>query len=71
MHWGLLWYDQRPVADAIAAAAARYTTRFGQPPNVCYVHPALATVARVNQVQVRASPWVLKSHFWIGVEAVA
>lgn len=74
MHWGLLWYDPRPVEIALPAAAARYVARWGQTPNVCYVHPAMTPEGKpesVNQVRVKTSSLILKFHFWIGVEAVA
>lgn len=40
---GLLWFDgdpRRSFDAKIEQAAARYRVKFGQEPNVCYVHPS-------------------------------
>lgn len=69
MNVGLLWHDARPVTEALPAAVARYVARFGQQPNVCYVHPTAAgTVTQINQVHVRPSDKILKQHLWLGRE---
>lgn len=44
MDFGLLWYDDssnRSLADKVARAAAQYEHKFGQPPTVCFVNPAM------------------------------
>jgi hypothetical protein len=74
MNIGLLWHDsQHPVDLAVKLAAARYEERFGEKPNVCYVHPtALPDGDRmVGVMSIKSSSRVLRYHFWIGVEAQA
>lgn len=73
MNWGLLWLDadmKRDIADKVARAAERYHFKFGQQPNLCYVHSsALDTgVVELNGVRVVPANNILKHHFWIGVE---
>ena len=69
---GLLWLDDSPkrdIADKIQQAAARYREKFGQQPNLCYVHTSMIDgVTRLNGIQVVPAHNTLKHHFWIGVE---
>jgi hypothetical protein len=40
---GMLWFDdapQRTLVAKIALAAQRYQDKYGNVPNVCYVHPS-------------------------------
>lgn len=72
MQEGLLWYDADPnrgLGDKVARAAARYQTKFGRRPNVCYVHVSLleAGLEEMDGVRLVARRNVLKHHFWIGV----
>jgi len=69
MQSGLLWHDsQRPIDLVIPLAAARYAERFGNTPNVCFVHPtALPDGEReVGGVRIASSSRVLKFHYWLG-----
>lgn len=71
MQTGLLWFDDNPNAtleDKVQRAAAHYECKYGQRPNLCFVHPAAlddgTTIASIR-VQPRRS--VPPNHFWLGV----
>ncbi len=72
MDIGLLWHDggSTDMAGTLAQAAKRYRDRFGDKPNVCYVHPTLLPDGdrKVNGILVRSSARVLRHHFWLGQE---
>lgn len=75
MKTGLLWYDDNPKHDLchiIRQAAGRYRIKFGQEPDICYVHPSALgdndKVNKVGAVRVSSRPAVLRHHFWIGKE---
>ena len=76
MDEGLLWLDtdpKRDLADKVATAADRYQFKFGQRPNLCYVHTSALDTGSVelDGVRVVGAKNVLKHHFWIGVEQEA
>jgi hypothetical protein len=85
---GLLWFDNDPKrnpVEKIGRAARRYREKYGVPPEVCYVHPAVITAMRPSSgepkeavaiedlpgLQVASLPWVLQHHFWVVREADA
>ncbi|HNT73409.1 MAG TPA: hypothetical protein PKH77_00175 [Anaerolineae bacterium] len=72
MDVGLLWHDNgaEDLAIKLSRAAARYRARFGQPPNVCYVHPTALPNGdkKIGAIQVRSSPKILRHHLWLGYE---
>ena len=74
MDIGLLWHDggSADLAGTLAQAAKRYHDRFGDKPNVCYVHPTLLPDGdrKVNGILVRSSARVLRHHFWLGQEKI-
>ena len=73
MNVGLLWSDfgTDPLAAKIQRAAQRYRARFGQAPDICYVHPtALAGgTPTVPGISVKPSAKILQGHLWLGREA--
>lgn len=73
MDTGLLWFDNsaQPLTDKVAAAAAHYERRFGERPNVCYLHPEMLDMASAKQcaLQLRTATHVLQHHLWIGIES--
>jgi hypothetical protein len=77
MNVGMLWFDgdrSRDVPARIRRAADYYQSKYGRRPTVCYVHPAMAAGAPLEQtagLKVQSSPSVLKDHLWLGVEEVA
>ncbi len=72
MGTGLLWYDNgaQDLAAKVGRAVQRYRERFGQDPNVCYVHPATLPEGerQVAGLLVRPSARILLHHLWVGVE---
>ena len=68
---GMLWFDdtpQRPLDDKIELAIQHYQSKYGNSPNICYVHPdILASGAAGSRLQVVAAEFILPHHFWIGV----
>ena len=44
MEVGLLWFDddpQRRLEEKVLRAAMHYERKYGQPPNLCFVHPSV------------------------------
>ena len=44
MKTGLLWFDDDPrrqLEDKVLRAAAHYERKYGQVPNLCFVHPSV------------------------------
>lgn len=66
---GLLWYDDNPTrtfAQRIAPAVARYIDKFGNVPNVCYVHPVqLPRQSRLGVIEIKAMKTVQRNYFFI------
>ncbi|GAB4521772.1 MAG: hypothetical protein Fur0018_02640 [Anaerolineales bacterium] len=75
MNIGMLWFDDTPreMAVKIQQAAAYYRQKYGQVPNLCFVHPSMlaADALKLNGVAVRPAQTVLPGHFWLGVEQTA
>ena len=72
MDTGLLWYDEDPIAQAVAKAAARYEKKMGQAPNVCYVNPAMLPDGEMQVGGCDGAPLrsaIVACHYWIGMEA--
>ncbi|MEY4222439.1 MAG: hypothetical protein RL334_1081, partial [Chloroflexota bacterium] len=73
MDTGLLWFDNsaQPRTEKVAAAAAHYERRFGERPNVCYMHPEMLDTSSAKQcaLQLRGATHVLRHHLWIGIES--
>ncbi len=78
---GLLWFDgdpRRSFDAKIEQAVARYRVKFGQEPNVCYVHPSClpadlaaaaapaGAAAALRAIQVRTARDILPNHFMLG-----
>ena len=76
MNTGMLWFDNDPQIDIrtkINRAIAYYQKKYGQPPDLCYVHPSMLIDKSVpsNGVDVQADQLTLPNHFWIGLKASA
>lgn len=76
MKTGLLWFDDDPrkqLEDKVLRAAAYYERKYGQLPNLCFVHPSAFNgngkqgVKQAGRVEIRAGRSVLPDHFWLGV----
>ncbi|HLE03862.1 MAG TPA: hypothetical protein VI729_04510 [Anaerolineales bacterium] len=72
MKIGMLWFDNDPKADLkvkIERAASYYSKKYGQAPNLCFVHPSMAPApnGKPDSIEIRANRSVRPNHFWIGV----
>jgi hypothetical protein len=72
MNVGMLWFDNDPKSDIsvkIGRAADYYRSKYGQTPNLCFVHPSMLEEKsqRVPEIEVRTNHTVRPNHFWIGV----
>lgn len=72
MEIGMLWFDDDPKLDLIgkvSRAASYYLQRYGEEPNLCFVHPSMIPLptAKTGQVTIQPNTTVLPHHFWIGV----
>lgn len=77
MDIGMLWFDNDPQADLakkIARAANYYQNKYGQTPNLCFVHPTMLKdqqPTRTGSIELRQSRSVLPNHFWLGVHVTS
>jgi len=72
MKTGMLWFDNDPKTDLptkISRAAAYYQKKYGQMPDVCFVHPTMMGGASLKPqgIDVRPTRQVLPHHLWLGV----
>ncbi len=72
MKIGLLWYDADPKADLkakIERAATYYAKKYGQVPNLCFVHPTMLPNGDppAGLIAIRTHRFVRPNQFWIGV----
>lgn len=76
MKQGMLWYDDAPgrsLEDKIARAVAYYQHKYGDRPNVCYVHPSSLPAGFEHRegIKILTATDVLPHHFWIGIASAA
>lgn len=72
MDVGMLWFDNDPKLDLlnkVQKAAAYYKYKFGEEPNLCFVHPSMILDLQkdLDTVTIRSNATMLPNHFWIGV----
>ncbi len=79
MNIGMLWYDNSStidIAEKILRAADYYQRKYGQKPNVCFVHPSMLGLSSSQQypesfqaagLKVELSKDVLPHHLWLGI----
>jgi hypothetical protein len=72
MNVGMLWFDNDPKTDItvkIDRAVDYYRHKYGQTPNLCFVHPSMLKTSPVKagNIEVRSSRSVLPNHFWLGL----
>jgi hypothetical protein len=73
MKVGMLWFDAeqgQPLEARLARAASYYREKYGEQPNLCFVHPTAAQGSAAGSLQglaLRTDKAVLPHHFWIGV----
>jgi hypothetical protein len=70
----MLWFDndkQTSLSSKIDRAAEYYRKKYGQNPDVCFVHPQAieSDPQKENpaKMEVKASNTILPHHFWIGI----
>lgn len=71
MQTGMLWYDNDPKTDLptkIIRAASYYQRKYGQRPDLCFVHPSLFkdNTAKANDIEVKPNQLILPNHLWLG-----
>lgn len=76
MSVGMLWFDgdhKRPLSERIHEAASFYHDKYGDRPNLCFVHPRTlhddGDSVSNDDLQLRTSDSVLPDHFWLGVDS--
>jgi len=74
MNTGMLWFDNDPQIDIrskINRAIAYYQKKYGQTPDLCYVHPSMLPGNSIfsTGVDVQPDQMILPNHFWIGLKA--
>jgi len=75
MNVGMLWFDNDPKTDIsvkIDRAVNYYQHKYGQTPNLCFVHPSMVKTSpiKTGKIEVRSSRSVLPNHFWLGLHAI-
>jgi hypothetical protein len=71
MKTGMLWFDNDPKTDLpakIERAAAYYRQKYGQTPNLCFVHPSMLKDAAqaARGIEIKENRQVLPHHLWLG-----
>ena len=74
MNIGMLWFDNDPKSDLnikLSRAILYYRNKYGQDPNLCFVHPSMINGAETKSMDIELKPnrSVLPNHFWIGIQA--
>lgn len=86
MEIGMLWFDNNKADQLevkIRRATSYYKKKYGQAPNLCFVHPSMLAkngnapqddIKAENAVQLktvglelRSSKSLLPNHFWLGI----
>ncbi len=81
MNFGMLWFDNDTQSDLVAKvtrAANYYQGKYGNQPNLCFIHPSMAVLDRdqdetpasfkAGEVEIKLTKSVLPHHFWIGTQ---
>lgn len=71
MDIGMLWFDNDPkkgLNEKVRSAAYYYREKYGNEPNVCFVHPSMLSSKRTktDAITIKTDQAVLPHHFWIG-----
>ena len=72
MEVGMLWFDNDSKSDLsskVKKAAEYYRNKYGQAPNLCYVHPSMIPdeSVKAEQISIFSKHTIIPNHFWIGV----
>lgn len=73
MEIGMLWFDNDPKSELLSKvkkAAEYYRDKYGEEPNMCFVHPSMLESTKINTESLKICPnsSMLPHHFWIGVQ---
>jgi hypothetical protein len=73
METGMLWFDNDPKTDLltkILQAAMYYQQKYGEKPNLCFVHPSMlqSLNGETPPLKIISNIAIIKNHFWIGVQ---
>lgn len=72
MKTGMLWFDNDPqlnLSNKITRAAAYYQKKYGQKPNLCFVHPSmLKEKTGKDGFEIRSTKMIMPNHIWIGID---
>jgi hypothetical protein len=76
MDIGMLWFDNDPKTDLlskVSRAAEYYRKKYGQEPNLCFVHPSMIPekTTKSGTIAVLSNHTIIPNHFWIGVQQQA
>jgi hypothetical protein len=71
MDIGMLWFDNDPKTDLttkLTKASSYYLKKYGQAPNLCFVHPSMVDQVSINPkgLEIRQNPVIRPNHFWLG-----
>ena len=71
MDIGMLWFDNDPKTDLatkLTKASSYYLKKYGQVPNLCFVHPSMIGQASNSpkDMEIRQNPVIRPNHFWLG-----
>lgn len=74
MNIGMLWFDndnKTDLSSKIKRAVVYYQQKYGQTPNLCFVHPSMlpANSKPDTGLELRTTRKVLPNHFWLGVNS--
>ena len=81
----MLWFDNDKTTDLhakVERAAAYYTQKYGQSPNLCFVHPDMIPLVedailagngqdnqvKIPEIEIRSMKTILLDHLWIGID---
>jgi hypothetical protein len=72
MQEGMLWFDndqKASLAAKVKRAAEYYRNKYGQTPNLCFLHPSMLTggADQKTTLELRPSISMMPNHFWLGV----
>ena len=81
MDVGMLWFDSNKMdklETKIRRASSYYKKKYGQAPNLCFVHPCMLAIdggspedekvthPKTAGLELRCSKSLLPNHFWLG-----
>jgi len=73
MESGMLWFDSDTKLDLrtkVKQAADYYQKKYGQEPNLCFVHPAVLVSEKeeTGPIKIYPNKLIIQNHFWIGIQ---